>query len=257
VAALFRAVVARLDVAPYAEPLADWSGALHDQLALPTFLAEDLRAVLTDLGACGLKPGPATSALLLEEPEPLVELALGPATLTVTPAPEFWPLLGDVASQERASARLVDASSARVEVAVRVPQGTPPGRVSAAGWVLPLHAAEEGRVHLAAVRTRAWLPHPGLHPGLPAHDPLVLTWERDGRRVAVELHGWRPGGGGYEGLPADEAEARRRRLERVRVHEPGPLSPREPPEPAGFTLDLRRLDAVRPAAPRAAPGAHP
>jgi len=255
VAALFRAVVARLDAAPYDEPLADWSGALHDQLALPTFLAEDLGAVLQDLRACGLHPGPATAALLAERPEPLAEVALGPATLTITPAPEFWPLLGDVASQERAGARLVDASSFRLEVRVRVPQGQPPGRVGAGGWAVPLHLAEAGRCHLAGLRARAFVPHPGLHPGLPAHDPLVITWEREGRRVAVELHGWLPGGGSYPGLPAGEAEARRRRLERVRAHEPGPLSLREPPAPAGFTLDLRRLDAVRPAP--ATPGATP
>lgn len=251
-AALFRGVVARLQAAPYDEPLADWSGALHDQLALPAFLAQDLRAVLADLRACGLGPGPVTAALLLEPPEPLAEVALGAATLTITPAAEFWPLLGDVASQERAGARLVDASSVRLEVSVRVPQGQPPGRLGAAGWAVPLHAAEEGRCHLAGLRVRAFLPHPGLHPGLPAHDPLVVTWEREGRRVAVELHGWLPGGGSYDGLPPDEAEARRRRRERVRVHQPGPISLREPPAPAGLTLDLRRLDAVR-----ATPGATP
>jgi uncharacterized protein (DUF2126 family) len=116
---------------------------------------------------------------------------------------------------------------------------------------VPLHLAEEGRCHLAGLRARAFLPHPGLHPGLPAHDPLVITWEREGRRVAVELHGWLPGGGSYQGLPADEDEARRRRRERVRLLEPGPITLREPPVPAGFTLDLRRLDAVRAAATRA------
>jgi len=256
-AALFRGVVARLHAAPFDEPLADWSGALHDQLALPAFLAQDLRAVLADLRACGLGPGPATTALLVEPPEPLAEVTLGQATLRLTPAAEFWPLLGDVASQERAGARLVDASSVRLEVRVSVPQGQPPGRVGAAGWAVPLHAIEEGRTHLAGLRARAFLPHPGLHPGLPAHDPLLVTWEREGRRVAVELHGWLPGGGSYQGLPPDEAEARRRRRERVRLHQPGPIALLEPPAPAGFTLDLRRLDAARAGAARATPGATP
>lgn len=257
VAALFRAVVARLHAAPYDEPLADWAGALHDQLALPAFLEEDLGEVLRDLKACGLGLGQATTRLLCEPVEPLAEVALGPATLTITPAPEFWPLLGDVASQERASARLVDASSVRLEVRVRVPQGLPPGRVGAGGWAVPLHAAAEGRLHLAGLRARAFLPHPGLHPGLPAHDPLVITWERDGARVAVELHGWLPGGGTYPGLPADEAEARRRRQARARVLEPGPITLLQPPAPAGFTLDLRRLDAARAGATRARTGATP
>jgi hypothetical protein len=88
-------------------------------------------------------------------------------------------------------------------------------------------------------------PRPGLHPGLPAHDPLVLTWERDGRRVGIELHGWIPGGGTYAGLPDDLSEARRRCRERVRVLEPGPLDLRRPLAGGGVTLDLRRLSALR------------
>ncbi len=256
-AALFRGLAARLCAAPYDEPLADWGGALHDQLALPTFLAQDLQLVLADLAACGLGLGPALTGLLVERPEPIAELRLGPATLRVTPAAEFWPLLGDVASQERASARLVDASCERVEVSVSHPQGQPPGRVGAAGWEVPLHATEGGRRHVAALRYRAYVPRPGLHPGLPAHDPLVLTWEREGRRLSLELHGWIPGGGSYQGLPADAAEARRRRRERVKVGEPGPLSLLWPPVVSGVTLDLRRLEVLRTAAARAKEGAAP
>ncbi|MBK9519901.1 MAG: transglutaminase family protein [Anaeromyxobacter sp.] len=257
VAALFRGLAARLCAAPYDEPLADWGGALHDQLALPTFMEQDLRLVLADLAACGLGLGPALSGLLLERPEPLGELRLGAATLTVTPAAEFWPLLGDVASQERASARLVDASCERVEVAVSHPQGQGPGRLGAAGWEVPLHATAGGRRHVAALRFRAYAPRPGLHPGLPALDPLVLTWEREGHRHSVELHGWLPGGGSYPGLPADAAEARRRRRERVRVGQPGPLSLLWPPAISGVTLDLRRLDVLRTTAARAKEGASP
>jgi uncharacterized protein (DUF2126 family) len=256
-AALFRGVAARLQAAPYTEPLADWSGALHDQLALPHFLALDLASVLEDLAAHGLGLGPATRALLTEPPEPLAEVRLGAATLTVRPAAEFWPLLGDVASQERAPARLVDASCERIELTLRHPQGQPPGRVGAAGWEVPLHAADGGRCHLAALRLRAYAPRPGLHPGLPALDPLVLTWERDGHRVSLELHGWLPGGGVYAGLPADQAEAQRRRRERVRVGEPGPITLLRPPGGGGHTLDLRRLDAWRTLATRAGQGASP
>jgi uncharacterized protein (DUF2126 family) len=257
VAALFRGVAARLCLTRYEEPLADWSGALHDQLALPHFLAQDLGAVLDDLAGCGLGLGPGTAALLQERPEPLAEVTLGAATLAVTPAVEFWPLLGDVASQERAPARLVDASCERVEVTVRHPRGQDPGRLGAAGWEVPLHPADDGRCHVAAVRLRAYAPRPGLHPGLPVLDPLVLSWEREGHRRSIELHGWLPGGGSYPGLPADEAEARRRRRERVRITEPGPLSLLRPPGSGGHTLDLRRLDAWRTLATRAREGATP
>ncbi|HEX9290683.1 MAG TPA: transglutaminase family protein [Anaeromyxobacteraceae bacterium] len=254
VAALFRAVAARLATVPYDEPLADWGGALHDQFALPYFLAENLRGVLGDLAASGLALGPATSALLLDPPESLAEVTLGAATLAVSPALEFWPLVGDVASQERSGARLVDASTSRLQVAVAHPPGEGPGRLTAAGWDVPLHPVDGGRRHLAGLRWRAFAPQPGLHPGLPALDPVVLRWERDGQRVGLELHGWIPGGGAYEGLPDGADEAARRRRERVRVVEPGRTAANAPPTSAGLTLDLRRLDALRGQARAAAGG---
>jgi len=253
-AALFRGLVARLAAVPYLEPLADWGASLHDQLALPTFLDEDLRGVLDDLATHGLGLGPATTALLLGRHPPLAEITLDRATLTVVPAVEFWPLLGDVASQERAGARLVDASTERIEVCIAHDRGAPPGRLGADGWEVPLTSADSGRRHVAGVRHRAFVPRPGLHPGLPAQDPLVLTWEREGRRVGIELHGWIPGGGVYPGLPGDEAEARRRCQERVRVREPGPLSLKRPLAGGGVTLDLRRLSALHGAEGRASLG---
>lgn len=248
-AALLLAVAARLAARSYREPVADWGASLHDRFALPTVLQEDLRAVLADLEENGLGLGQATRALLLARPEPLVEAGLAGATLTVTPALEFWPLVGDVASQERAASRIVDASTRRVELVVSHPRGADPGRVAAGGWVVPLRADGDRR-HLAAVRWRAFAPRPGLHPGLPALDPLVLHWEREGQRVAIELHGWIPGGGSYPGLPADAAEARRRRAARVRTTASAPFSARPPPPIAGYTLDLRTLDALRADLPR-------
>ncbi len=256
-ASLFRAVAARLVAAPCDAPLADWGSSLHDALALPAWLHQDLEAVLADLAGCGLAPGPATTALLLERPEPLAEVHCGRAVLTVTPAAEFWPLLGDVASQERNPARLVDSSAERLEVTIRLPQGQAPGRLGACGWEVPLHAIDGGRCHVAALRFRAFAPRPGLHPGLPVTDPVVLTWEREGQRTGLELHGWRPGGGAYDGLPADATEARRRRRERVRVTAPGPISLAWPPAAAGVTLDLRRLDVLRSGAVRAGDGGTP
>jgi uncharacterized protein (DUF2126 family) len=98
---------------------------------------------------------------------------------------------------------------------------------------------------VAGLRYRAFVPRPGLHPGLPAQDPLVLTWEREGQRMGIELHGWSPGGGTYPGLPGDAAEARRRCRERVRIHEVGRPTLRRPLAGGGVSLDLRRLTALR------------
>jgi uncharacterized protein (DUF2126 family) len=238
VAALFRALLARLAAAPYREPLCDWGGALHDRFALPHVLGEDLAAVLADLEQHGVGLGPEMSALLRLGREPVAEVELGGARLLVRRAVEFWALVGDVASQERRGARLVDASNTRHEILVI---GDDPGRIGAAGLEIPLRPAGPG-IHLAAVRHRAFLPRPGLHPSLPAQDPLVLSWERGGEAVSVALHGWIPGGGSYPGLPADGDEARRRRRERVVVARPDALPALRPSRmSSALTVDLRAL----------------
>jgi hypothetical protein len=43
----------------------------------------------------------------------------------------------------------------------------------------------------------------------------VLHVGDDTAAVTIELHAWRPGGGPYDGLPADRADADRRRAERA------------------------------------------
>jgi uncharacterized protein (DUF2126 family) len=151
--------------------------------------------------------------------------------------------MGDVASQERSGSRLVDSSSERVEALVTTADGGGPGLLAAVGREVPLHAVGGGRF-LAGIRARAFVPSPGLHPGLPPTDPLSLSWEREGRVIGVDLHRWIPGGGSYPGLPADAAEAARRRRERVVVREgtrASGTSPSPVPGKAGaYTLDLRR-----------------
>jgi uncharacterized protein (DUF2126 family) len=242
-AALFRAVVGRLAATPYEDRLVDWGPELHDRLSLPWFLEQDLRAVLADLEENGHGLGPRTRALLLSPGTELARVELGGATLSVRPAVDFWPLVGDVASQERATARTVDASSERVELRVTSP-GTGPGRVAAQGVEVPLESAG-GADWVGAVRYRSFAPRPGLHPGLGPHDPLVLEWELRGEAIRIELHGWLPGGGIYPGLPADEAEAERRRGERVVVR-PGRFRAARPAPSGRITLDLRRLSAALP-----------
>jgi uncharacterized protein (DUF2126 family) len=238
VAALLRALLARLAAVPYREPLCDWGGALHDRFALPHALGEDLAAVLADLEQHGVGLGPEMAALLREGPEVLAEVELGGARLQVRRALEFWTLVGDVASQERRGARLVDASNTRHELLVT---GEHPGRIGACGVEVPLHPVGPGR-HLAAVRHRAFVPRPGLHPSLPAQDPLLLHWERGGEKVSVALHGWIPGGGSYPGLPDGADEAHRRRRQRVvisRTADPAALRPSRPS--SSLTVDLRAL----------------
>jgi uncharacterized protein (DUF2126 family) len=243
VGALFRALAARLARHPFEEPLLDWGPELHDRASLPHHLEQDLREVLGDLDRQGFGLGHRLQEALPRAAPEVARVELAGATLLVRRAPEFWPLVGDVASQERSTARTVDSSSERVELLVRSP-GTHPGRIAAQGVEVPLEPAG-GAAHVGAVRYRAFAPRPGLHPGLGPHDPLVLEWERRGEAVRVELHGWKPGGGGYPGIPADAEEAARRRRERVAIRPVRFRNPRRAPS-GRLTVDLRRLPAALP-----------
>jgi uncharacterized protein (DUF2126 family) len=244
VAALFRAVCARLASAPYEEPLVDWGPRLHGQWGLPWHLRRDLELVLADLDAHGLGLGPGLRAELLTGPEPLVELRQGDALLVLTPARAFGPLVGDVASQESAGARSVDSSTARLQVLVQHGVGKGAGILSAGGWRVPLEPLPGGRGELGSVAWRAFVPRPGLHPGLPPVDPLTLGWSRGGASVRVALHGWAPGGSAYDGLPGDADEARRRRRARVVITPGAGGDEAGGTLPGGTGLDLRQPTAA-------------
>ncbi|MDB4960745.1 MAG: hypothetical protein JWP01_744 [Myxococcales bacterium] len=242
-AVLFRSIVARLIVSHYRSPLIDWHDELHDRFALPAVLSRDLRMVLGDLDEHGLGiPAPLRRELDVWR-APGITCRLGDATMTLRPALEFWPLVGDVASQERAGARLVDASTQRIEISL---EGPGPDRIVVAGRWAHLHVVGEG-VRSVGVRRRVYLPTPGLHPGLPPADPLVIEWAWAGRLQRIELWAWRPDGGPYAGLPRDEADAIARRQERIKVTTiPGNVSGiGHWTEMRPFTIDLRASDGSR------------
>jgi len=239
-AALFRAIVARVVVSHYREHLVDWHDELHDRFALPCALSRDLRLVLGDLDDHGLGIPAELRRELEAWRSPGVSCRLGDATLTLRPALEFWPLIGDVASQERAGARLVDASTHRLEISI---EGPGPDRVVVGGrWALLRPLAAGATTRAIGVRRRIFQPSPGLHPELPTTDPLVIEWSHGGRAQRIELWAWNPGGGPYSGLPADDTEALARRSDRVRVTvRDGEVDASGHwPEVRPFTIDLRR-----------------
>ena len=244
-AVLFRSIVARLTVSHYREPLVDWHDELHDRFALPAALSRDLRLVLGDLDEHGLGvPAQLRGELSAWRPAGIV-CHLGDATLTLRPALEFWPLVGDVASQERSGARIVDASTQRWELSL---DGPGPDRVAVScGGAAPLsarwahlHPLGDG-VRAVGVRRRIYQPLIGFHPGLPAHDPLTVEWAWAGRSQRVDLFAWRPDGGPYTGLPVDDTDAVARRQERVAiVTRDGDITASGHwPEARPFTIDLR------------------
>ncbi len=236
-AVLMRSIVARLVVSHYREPLIDWHDELHDRFALPSALSRDLRLVLGDLDEHGL----GVPALVRRELEAWrssgISCQLGDATLVLRPALEFWPLVGDVASQERAGARLVDASTQRWELSI---DGPGPDRVVVAGKWAHLRSIGDGS-RAIGIRRRIYAPSPGLHPGLPTQDPLVIEWSHRGSSQTIQLWAWRPDGGPYAGLPGDEVEALARRQERIAVtpHTNELIVAGHWAEQRPFTIDLR------------------
>ncbi|HTJ43660.1 MAG TPA: transglutaminase family protein [Kofleriaceae bacterium] len=236
-AALLRAIVARLASHAYKAPLIDWHDELHDLWALPRALDDDLRHVLGDLDEHGLGLTNTLRAELEAWRDPGITCRLGAATLSIRRAIEFWPLVGDVASQERETSRVVDASTERLQLAITGGDHDWLVVNGRRAHLIELHGAK-----VVAVRRRAWVPRPGLHPGLPAIDPIVIEWGAGASHQRVELWGWRPGGGVYDGLPVDATAAAERRAERVRVesHDGALPRPRAAHVGSGYTIDLRR-----------------
>lgn len=231
IAALYRSIVARIAAHRYDEPLVDWGAELHDRFALPSVLLDDLAEVLRDLEAHGFGLPPPLAAPLLDAHGVLGEWSLGDHSLRVTRALEFWPLLGDVASQEGSTSRTVDASTEAVEVSASG------GDVWVAGRALPLREAKGRRV--GGARYRAYVPTRGLHPGLGATEPLVIDWRVGDSTLRVSLYAWVPGGGAYDGLPRDEAEAAGRRAARVVVEHGLPPPPGDGRNDGSWVTDLR------------------
>ena len=258
-AALVRAIAGRCALAPYDVTMRDWGAALHDRWALPWFLAEDLREVLADLDAHGLGIEQHRARLERFRSGPLVRATVGPAAVSLSRAVEFWPLIGDVASQEKATARLVDASSERLELVITT-EGAPdaaaaPIAVSVGGHAVAPRVEVRGgfRHHVLGVRRRQYVPAPGLVPSLPADEPLAITVTAGGASTAFTWHAWRPGGGLYDGVPANALDAEARRAERMVVSFAPPPPPDAAPEPTPlaeglppYTVDLRALRREEP-----------
>ena len=112
---LLRAIAAMLAGADPTPRLRDWGDALHDQYALPFFLRQDLCAVFDDLAAHALRLGDRLCSELLHDPcKPRWHTVRAGCELALGSAIEFWPLVGDVASQEADDSRLVDSSTLRL-----------------------------------------------------------------------------------------------------------------------------------------------
>jgi uncharacterized protein (DUF2126 family) len=256
-AALFRAVIAMLARRPESNELIDWGAELHQRFALPYYLKQDLLDILAELEGAGLGlRAPIPSYLLNDEYRVIGDAAIGDARVTVRRALEFWPLAGDSAAAERSPSRLIDSSTFRIEMTLRLlaegDQPLEPWQISVGDWRVPVRCERDrqGQVLLFGLRYRGFIPWRGLHPTLGVQTPVeVMMRRRDtGQAWRLALHEWKPEGGGYEGLPDSQDECRRRRQERLVVDfldiTPEPAY-REPPPLAvnAYGLDLRACPA--------------
>jgi uncharacterized protein (DUF2126 family) len=254
IAVMLRALAAMLSQQTEIQPLIEWGSRLHDCFSLPFYLRRDLHTVFTDLKAAGLGLGaPIIHRLTADDWHHVGHAEFAGCRLDVDRAIEFWPLLGDAATQQGGT-RLVDASTTRLQLTLR-PCGTQVSSLD--GWQLlagryrvPLRREqdESGTVFIMGLRYRAFVPWTGLHPGIGAQGPIVLTLLPPGAKhgLRVTLHDWQPQGNPYDGLPDSIEEAQRRIRERFVVEEieatPAPDAVIPPAASlSDYCFDLRRI----------------
>lgn len=225
IAALMRAIIARLMLYPFDLNLIEWGERLHGEFALPYYLNLDLQAVLADLAAYEFALGPNIQQLLLDDSRYAIgQLAWNGVQIRILSALEFWPLLGDVSTQQSGDSRLIDASTARIELRL-----TAIDKVNLDTWQVRINnfaahlfaVPNTTTIRLTGIRYRNFIPWTGLHPKMPAQDRIHILLIPPASAIALSLTvlEWRPQGGAYPGLPQDLTEARLRRSERLIIEE--------------------------------------
>jgi uncharacterized protein (DUF2126 family) len=244
IAILLRAICAMLANHDPVPDLHSWKEELHDRFALPYFLRRDLNVVLDDLERCGFGVADQLRAQLLGSPDrPAWTVDFAGCQLSIEPAVEFWPLVGDVASQERGGSRLVDSSTLRLQFCLRALADGDANlndiELSVAGCSVPLREQRDdsGALRLIGLRYRDFVPWRGLHPLIKPTSPLILYLAHAKKPEALQLtlHNWRADGIPYDGLPGDIPDAVSRCMERLLVR----------------SIDKDKLPATRPAPARA------
>jgi uncharacterized protein (DUF2126 family) len=255
IAVLLRSIVAMLSREDKVSELVDYDTDLHNKYALPFYLQQDLLAVFRELAQSALPLHETLQSLLLQEPVRFIGKAVfHDCYIKLHQALEFWPLVGDVASQERGGSRLIDASTTRLQITLGMETHNPlqldGWEVWVDGYRIPLHEEQDqhGPLKLSAVRYRHFQPIIGLHPGIAARNRLSFILAHHGLHEALEVtyHEWQPQGLAYTGLPEDMAEADRRRSERfttrvIPVDDHAQVKTPPPTAVTDYCVDLRRL----------------
>lgn len=255
ISVLLRSITAMLSQQDIAPGLVNHGPALHSKHALPFYLQMDFRHIFKDLQNIGLPLHDSIKAILLEEPVRFIgKASFHGCNIELHHALEFWPLFGDVASQENGGSRLMDASTTRIQVILSMEPGQTAQlddwELRMDGYRIPLRL-EQGEhvpVKITGVRYRNFQPFIGLHPGIKSRNFITLVIANPGLNEALEItySEWQPQGLAYPGLPEDMAEAEQRRNERFitkKIAFNDFEQFKNPPDSAvtDFCIDLRRL----------------
>lgn len=255
IAVLLRSIVTMLSREDKVHTLQDHGANLHGKYALPYYMQKDWQTVFADLAEAQLPLHESLQNLLLQEPVRFLgKTVFHDCYFELHQAVEFWPLVGDVASQERGGSRLMDASTTRLQITIGMETHNPSQiegwEVWVDGYRVPMQLEQDqyGLVKVSGVRYRHFQPIVGLHPGIAARNNIcfILMHPRLDEALEVTYHEWQPEGQAYPGLPKDMDEAMQRRNERF-TSRVIPLDvsvlPRVPPDTAvsSYCLDLRRL----------------
>lgn len=257
IATLLRSIAAMLSLEDKTTGLLDHGTNLHDKYALPFYMQKDLLAVFADLAQAQLPLHELLQKLLMQEPVRVLGKAMFHGCyIELHQAVEFWPLVGDVASQERGGSRLIDASTTRLQITLGMETHNPvqieDWEVWVDGYRVPMQIEQDqyGLVKVTGVRYRHFQPTIGLHPGISARNSIQLILMHRGLDEALEVtyHEWQPQSLAYPGLPNDMDEALQRRAERFTTQVipfDASAEPKLPPDSAvsSYCLDLRRLPA--------------
>lgn len=243
---LLRALTACFAEQAFSLPLIDWREALHDRLALPYFLRQDLRAVIAYLNGHGFTFADDAFDAQLDFRFPVItQFETGDVRWTLRHALEPWPVMGE----HQGTGRVVDSTTDRLELLAEGQAKAPGFAASVNGIRLPLIETGTPAV-VGGIRYRLFDNPWGLQPHIKAHSPLhieLIDLKTSKVVYAVDYLNWQVQGGQYDAAPESAAEARQRVAERLvvradRVGGTAALRETAASPHAPYTLDLRSIE---------------